>query len=227
MKQFNHIEIHKDNATLIKLVEKMMTLKNKDFFYDKEASTRTNEGCKDDPVCGDTYYALFTTKQESLYLATVFVSVKDEELKVFNIISSDPRYSQLGIEQYNYVINHFFHHFMAVCLDMSFTGCISVSGEELSVEKLIGKEALEALVKWEKTCNKDNPIAHPMDEKMWFAFLKALHNNGKVFHPDDFSQWLSEDCRWSPYYNNVIAELAEKLEYSLSLLDYYDCVDHS
>jgi hypothetical protein len=226
MKQFNHIEIHKENATLMKLVEKMKALKNEDFFYDKEASDRTNDGCKNDPVCGGTYYALFTTKQESLYLATVFVSVKDDELKVFNITSSDPRYFILGIERYNYVINHFFHHFMARCLDMSFTGSITVSGEELSVENLIGKEAYEALVKWEKTCNKDNPLAHPMDERMWFAFLKALHDNEKIFHPDDFSQWLSDDCHWSSYYNNVIAKLAETLEYSLSLLNYYDSVDN-
>ena len=227
MKQFNRIEIHKDNTSLMKLIEKMKSLKHEDFFYDKEASDRTNEGCSRDTICKGTYYALFSTKQESLYLATVFVSVKDDELKVFNITSSDPRYSMLGIERYNYVINHFFHHFMARCLDMSFTGCITVSGEELNVEALIGQEAYEVLVKWEKTCNKDNPLARPIDEKMWFSFLKALHDNEKIFHPDDFSQWLSEDCHWSSYYNNVIAELAEKLEYSLSLLNYYDSVDNS
>ena len=47
MKQFNHIEIHKDNALLMQLLEKMKELKNDYFFYDKEASEKTNDDyCK-------------------------------------------------------------------------------------------------------------------------------------------------------------------------------------
>ena len=222
MKQFKRIEIQKDNASLMKLVEKMKALDNEDFYYDQEASDRTNEGCKKGSVCATTYYALFSTKQDSLYLTTVYVSVKDNELKVFNVTSSDPRYSELGVERYNFVITQFFHNFMVRCMDASLSDRIVMLGEEPDLKDLIGGDAYNALIQWEQSCNKDNPIAHPMDEKKWFKFLKKLHDSGKIFHPEDFSQWLTEDRKWSSYHNGVIIELADKLEYSLSLLNYYD-----
>lgn len=221
MKQFNNIEIHKDNASLMRLLERMKKLENSDFYYDKEASERTNQGCKHDTICGGTHYAVFSSNQEALCYAIVFVSVKGDELKVFNINSSDPRFSNLGITRYNFIINNFFHHFMAKCLDESFTDCISISGEVRSLEDEIGEEAFKALCAWENMCNKEAPIAHPMDENAWFVFLCKLKKNRKKLHPSDFSQWLTEDCKWPSYYNNVIAELEENLEYSQSLLDYY------
>ncbi len=221
MKQFNHIEIHKDNASLMALVDKMIALKNEDFHYDKEASERTNEGCKNDTICEGTYYFLFKTDLESLYKTTVFVSVKGNELRVFNVISSDTRYFDLGITRYNFVIDQFFHHFMSKCLDTSFSNCISISGEEQKMENIIGEDAYKALMKWENFCNKENPTSHPTDEELWFDFLCKLHKSGKSLHPSDFSQWLSEDCKWSSYYSEAIDDLTEKLEYSLSLLNYY------
>lgn len=221
MKQFNHIEIHKDNTSLMALVGKMIALEKEDFHYDKEASERTIESCKNDTICGGTYYALFKTELESLYKTTVFVSVKDDELKVFNISSSDPRYSDLGITRYNFVINQFFHHFMVKCLDASFSNCISISGEEQKMEDIIGEDAYKALMKWENYCNKENPISHPEDEQLWFDFVCKLHEGGRNLHPSDFSQWLSEDRKWSSYYSEAIDELSDKLEYSLSLLNFY------
>lgn len=221
MKQFNSIEIHKDNASLMVLVGKMIGLDKEDFHYDKEASDRTNEGCKNDSICGETYYALFKTDLETLYKTTVFVSVKDDELRVFNITSSDSRYSDLGVTRYNFVLNQFFHHFMAKCLDVSFSDCISIAGEELKMEDIIGEDAYKALTKWEHYCNKEYPISHSVDEELWFNFLCKLHKGGIILHPSDFSQWLSEDCKWSSFYSEAIDNLSEKLEYSLSLLKYY------
>lgn len=221
MKQFNHIVIHKDNASLMKLMEKMMALEGEDFSYDKEASDRVNAAAARDSTCKGTYYALFSSKEESLYYATVFMSVKDDELKVFNINSSDHRYSDLGITRFNFVMNSFFHHFMARCLDESFADCISISGEVRSLKDDLGDEVYKALKAWESICNKEHPTSHPMDEQLWFDFICKLYESGKSLHPSEFAQWLCEDCNWPPYYNNAVAETAEKLEYSLSLLNYY------
>lgn len=221
MKKYNRIVIRSDNTSLTTLVEKMKSLVGEDFYFDLEASERTNESYKKDSICRGTDYAVFKSELESLYKTQVFLSVKDDELNVFNIISSDSRYSKLGVNQYNFVLNHFFHHFMAKCLDASFSNCIHIIGEEQRMEDLIGKEAYNALFRWEKTCNKESPISHPMDENMWFAFICELHKTGKTLHPRDFEQWLTEDCKWPSIYNNVIAGLSESLEYSLSLLKYY------
>lgn len=221
MKKYNRIVIRSDNTSLTTLVEKMKSLAGEDFCYDLEASERTNEACKNDSICRGTYYVVFKSELESLYKTQVFVSVKDNELSVFNIISSDRRFLELGVKQYNFVLDHFFHHFMAKCLDASFSNCIHIAGEEQQMEDLIGKEAYNALLRWVQTCNKESPISHPMDESMWFAFICELYKTGKTLHPRDFEQWLTEDCKWPSFYNNVIAELSESLEYSLSLLKYY------
>lgn len=222
MKKYNSIEIHSNNASLTTLVEKMKGLISEDFSYDSEASERTNASCENDSVCKGTDYAIFKSESESLYKAQVSVSVKGDELKVFNIISSDKRYSRLGVNQYNFVLDCFFHHFMAKCIDASFANCIFIIGEGQQMEDLIGKEAYKALRSWEQTCNKEHPISHSMDESMWFSFICELHKTGKMLHPTDLEQWLTEDCKWPSFYNNVIAELSERLEYSLSLLKYYE-----
>ncbi len=221
MKKFNSIVIRSDNTSLITLVEKMKSLAGEDYCYDLEMSESMNKTCNNDSICRRTDYAVFKTEQESLYKTKVYVSVKDDELKVFNIISSDSRYSELGVNQYNFVLDYFFYHFMAKCLDTSFSNCIHITGEEQQMDDLIGKEAYNALCLWEQTCNKEHPISHPMDESKWFAFICELYKTGKTLHPKDFEQWLTEDCNWPSFYNNVIDRLSESLEYSLSLLKFY------
>ena len=221
MKQFNHLEIHKDNALLKQLVEKMKKIENDYFFYDKKASDNYNDNCKN-ITNDDVSYAIFRTDLESLYLTSVQVMVKDDELKVLNITSSDSRFFNLGVSRYNFVIDAFFHYVIERCIDESYTNCISISGEDRSLEKDLGSDVYNALKAWEVQCNKETPISHLTDEKAWFAFVAKLHKSRKFLHPSDLVQWLTEDCQWPSFYNDQMTEMAEKLEYSISLLNYYD-----
>ena len=221
MKQFKHIEIHREYDVLMDLLEKMKSIKDGDFLYNEEMSRNTNEGTKNDSVCDGTIYAVFTTSKTELYCTNVFVSVKDNVLKVFNMTSNNNDYWDLGVSRYNFVLNVFFHHFMAKCLDESYGGSIRMTGEELKMGDIIGEDAYNALKRWEEMCNKEAPTSHYYDEQAWFEFLYILHREGKTLHPSDLESWLSEDCGWPICYNEVINKIGRKLEYSLSLLNYY------
>lgn len=220
MKQFIQLEIRKDHDTLMGLLDKMIKSPTDDYIYNKERSDDANKG-KEGVGLEDFEYAVFTSNKEQLFYSNVFVWVKDDELKVFNIGSDDSRFYELGITRYNLVIEDFFHHYIARFLDASYTGCVKVSGDEKSLEKILGKEVYEALHVWESTCNKGAPTANLYDEERWFEFVCRLHESGKELDSSDFGQWLSEDCGWPPAYNDVIYEMELKLEYAISLLRYY------
>lgn len=131
MKKFNDIEINRENSELLSLLGKMIKLQGKDFSYNEEKSQNTNEGTKNDPICGGTVYAVFTTAKDELFKTNVFVSVKDDVLKVFNMTSNDEKYWNLGDLRFNTVMNVFFHQIMEECLDESFRGNVKMAGEAI------------------------------------------------------------------------------------------------
>lgn len=226
MKQFVHINIRKEHAELIDLLERMKSTANDDFYYNDEMTQRVNGDNRG--VGLDNYiYAIFTSEKDELFYANVFISINGDELKLLNITSNDHRYSELGVLRYNLIVNNFFHHFMARCLDASYNGCISMTGENVMMADVVGEDTYKALHAWESLCNKAAPTSNGYDEDRWFEFVIRLHNSGKVLNPSDFGQWLSEDCRWPTFYNNVISDLEIKLEYSLSLLKYYGRLSRS
>ena len=220
MKQFIQLEIRKDHLSLLSLLDKMKNSPTGDFVFNQEKSDNANKGKKG--VGLESFeYAVFSSNKEYLFFSNVFVWVKQDELKVFNIGSEDARFLELGVVRYNLVIEHFFHHYMARFLDASYAGCIKMTGDEKSMEKILGEEVYKALHVWESTCNKEAPIANALDEERWFEFVTKLYDSGKDIDPSDFGQWLSEDCGWPPVCNDVIYEMEVKLGYAISLLRYY------
>lgn len=222
MKRFQQLEIHKDHQSLIALLDRMKTAQNAVFFYDQEMSDMVNKNTKGDPICAEFVYYVFRTNDDGLYRAQVFLSLLNTELKVINITSSNPARSELGITRYNIILHCFFHNFIAHFIDASYTDCIFLTGENMSLRDYLGTDVYNALERWATTCNRNSPTADYHDEQEWFAFISLLHDSGKTLHPSDFSQWLSEDMQWPTYYNDVISDLSIKLEYSQSLLDYYN-----
>ena len=220
MKQFIQLEIKKDPKGLMDLLDKMIKNPTDDFKYDQSRSDSAKQGAIDTGLSG-IEYAVFSSNKEQLFYSNVFVSVNGDELRVSNICSEDSRFHDLGITRYNLVLEQFFHHFMARFLDSSYSGCVQVSGDEMSMEKMLGTRVYSALHAWESACNKENPTLNAYDEERWFEFVSKLYESGKKLDSSDFGQWLSEDCRWPPLLNDVIFDLEIKLEYSISLLKYY------
>lgn len=220
MKHFIQLEIRRDHKTLMDLLDKMIKSPTEDFVYNQERSDDANKENHGIGLDGFVY-AVFTSNKEHLFFSNVFVWVKEDEMKVFNIGSEDARFSELGITRYNLVVNQFFHHYIARFLDASFTGCIMMTGEEKSMEMILGEDVYKALHVWESTCNKSAPTANPYDEERWFEFVSKLYDSGKELDTSEFGQWLSEDCGWLQAYNDVIYEMEIKLEYAIALLKYY------
>lgn len=216
MKQFKEIKIKKDDASLMLLVERMKELNDDYFSYDEEISDRVNKNCKN--VCDGTY-AVFRTNSESLFYAQVYI-VKKNELRICNITSSDHRFSELGISRYNYVFDEFYHRIIEPCIDESFANCISITKEEYSIEEDLGSNVYNAFKTWENQCDKNAPITKPFDEKAWFKFVTELYKSNKPFDISNFGRWLAEECDWTC--NDIIEEMKDNLEYSRSLLEYYD-----
>ena len=220
MKHFIQLTINKDHNTLMDLLEKMKANPTDDFELNEEKTTDANKD-KEANGLSEFEYAVFTSHKEQMFFSNIFVWVKGGELCVFNIGSEDARFSELGVERYNLVIQQFFHHYIARFLDASYTGCVKITGEEKTMEKIVGETVYKKLKAWESLCNKDAPTTNSYDEERWFDFVCSLVENNVELDVPDFGQWLTEDCGWPTAYNDVVFETELKLEYSLSLLKYY------
>ena len=157
MKRFQQLEIHKDHQSLIALLDRMKTAQNAVFFYDQEMSDMVNKNTKGDPICAEFVYYVFRTNDDGLYRAQVFLSLLNTELKVINITSSNPAHSELGITRYNIILHCFFHNFIAHFIDASYTDCIFLTGENMSLRDYLGTDVYNALERWATTCNRHSP----------------------------------------------------------------------
>lgn len=218
MRQFQNLEIRKNHEELLALLDKMKSIKSGRFYYEEEASVRVNSDAAK-ATTGVDEYALFRANDSSLYNSIVHVALIGDTLKVVNITSSEM--TELGITRYNMILNDFNFNFLTKFIDQSYSGSVFITGNYKSLESIIGSDAYQALEQWATTCNKENPISHKNDERMWFDFITRLVQSGNNLHPEDLKQWLSEDMKWASYYNEQIHEMGEKLEYSLSLIKYY------
>ena len=116
------------------------------------------------------------------------------------------------------ILNALFHDFVAKFINGTWAGSVSISGEVTSLSDVLSGETYNALETWESQYNKTSPFAYPMDRERWMNFITLLHKDEIELSIDDFSQWLSEDKKWSIGLNMQINELTESLEYSLELL---------
>lgn len=220
MKHFIQLTINKDHDNLMGLLGKMEANPTDDFEFNEERTVKANKD-KEANGLSEFEYFVFTSHKEQMFFSNIYVWVKGNELCVFNIGSEDFRFSELGVERYNLVIQQFFHHYIARFLDASYSGCIRITGEEKTMEKTVGGTIYKKLKAWESLCNKDAPTSNSYDEERWFDFVCSLIENNVELDAPDFGQWLTEDCGWSTAYNDVIVEMELKLEYSISLLKYY------
>lgn len=217
--------INKDHCALMDLLEKMKKNPTEDFLFNEDMTTRANEN-KEGNGLAEFEYAVFTSPKEQMFFSNIFVWVKKNELCVFNIGSNDVRFSELGVQRYNLVIQQFFHHYIARFLDSSYYGCVKMTGEERTMDIIVGEEVYKKIKVWEGLCNKDAPTANAYDEERWFDFVCSLIENNVELDVSEFGQWLSEDCGWPSAYNDIIYDLEVKLEYSIGLLKYYGKRSH-
>lgn len=219
MKKFQRLEIHKDRESLLDLLEKMKVVKATDFVYNSELSQRVNEKTSGVGLEDCTYYVFCSTEGNNLFDAQVFVLLKGDVLSVCNITSPQKEHWDLGVTNYNIVLNAFFYDVVVKCIDVQFTGSIFLSGENKSMKDMLSDDTYKALLAWTQTCNKENPILHQDDEDKWMEFIIAMKRNGDKLHSTDLAQWLSEDQKWGTLYSDSIIKIEEVYDYSIKLIN--------
>lgn len=220
MRKFQKLIIEHPHDDLVALLNNMKAAEKTVFEYRSVIST----GYARSTFQKLEHVGMFRAKRKSLFESMVWVIIDKDCLKVVNITPSTC--SSLGIDQYNYVLTTFFQEFIAKFLDESWSGCVHITGEIVGIDSMLTPRCYEALKHWELSCNKSSPIAHPNDEARWLLFVSYLHKDRKECSMtlSDFQKWLSEDMKWPSGFNEQISEMQINLEYSLSLLEYYDRV---
>ncbi len=216
MLKYQYLIITHPENQLVDLLTKMKEATKGAFIYQKMLALEYAKSIfvKEDHV------GCFKTRRASLAESSVWVVITENELKVTNITPT--AVSNLGVTEYNIILRAFFTDFIAQFIDESWTECVTISGERITLQNILSVDTYNALIKWESGCNKSSPITHPTDRKNWMDFIMLLHKEEPNFSVSDFSQWLSEDKKWPTAYNNAIYELEINLEYSLELLEHYD-----
>ncbi len=204
---------------MVALLGKMKESIKGAFVYQKKLATEYAKNIFVD----EDHVGCFKTRRTTLAESSVWVVISGEELKVTNITPTTV--SSLGISEYNLVLDAFFHGFISKYLDETWRGCVSLSGERISLSDILSEETFRALSSWESTCNKEAPISQESDRERWLDFVTQLHREGTKLNVADFGQWLSEDKRWPAGLNSQISDLEINLEYSLDLLNHYDGTD--
>lgn len=210
MKAFQHLIIKKDANSIRSLLYELKEASGKPFEYRKLQSERYADMIFEDR----SNVACFKTKRSSLFESTVWMLLRRDELYVTNITSE--KNSNLGISNYNFVLDRFFEDFLKYFIDDTFT--VQISGQEYRLEDHMPADVYSKLVLWADTCNKDGGITHPIDYQRWMDFVVAAFNSEIEVSATDIEHWLLEDKHWPIGFNDTISKVAIMYEYGMDLL---------
>lgn len=211
MKAFKNITIRNNQERLISLLQEMRSASGLPFEYRAKLSEQYANMIFSDR----SKVACFKTNRVSLFESVVWVLVTEEKLIVTNITSE--KNTNLGISNYNLILDRFFQDFVAKFIDETFS--VQISGEVVELSEILPAEVYEKLDLWADTCNKDGGVCHPLDYQRWMEFVVAAHNYQIELSPADLEKWLHEDKMWPVGYNDTIDKLAVMYEYGRDLLN--------
>lgn len=219
MLKYQFLTITHPEEELVELLRRMKEANQGIFQYQKKQASDYAKNI----FASEDHVGCFKTRRTTLAEASVWVVIIGQELKVTNITPG--AVGAIGITQYNMILNGFFYDFVAQYIDETWEGSISISGAVTSLSDVLSVKTYKALETWEAQCNKENPLAHPLDLECWMKFITLLHRDEAELAIEDFAQWLSADKHWPIGFNAQITELTKSMEYSLELLNYYDGIN--
>lgn len=211
MKKIRTLKIHKSKESLVELLNTLRLNQKSIYVYQKKL---TEDYAKNIFVDVDNV-ACFKTKRKSLFESCVWLLVSNDTLTVTNITSSSNH--QLGITNYNFILMSFFSDFISSYLDDTFR--VEISDEEISLQEILNEETFYFLNIWERSCNKETPISHPIDYQNWMNFVVSAYRSKSELSSDDLSQWLREDKHWAQMFNDQIIEIVSLYEYGIDILN--------
>lgn len=213
MRKFQQLEIRGTQEYLRELVRRMKESNIKSFVY----QAKKNEEYAKNIFTDESEVAVFKSPKKKYFESYVWLTITDGVLRVANITSSIN--SDLGISNYNFVLNAFFSEVVHPLL--SDDAEVVIKGENLGLRDMMSEQSASLLEVWEVACNKSSPTSHPCDEERWFAFVCSIAREESEFSPEDLEKWLSEDKEWPLGYQEEIDKLTIEYENDVRLLKYY------
>ena len=156
-------------------------------------------------------------KNEKLPYSRIIICTNDDTntVKIINIVPlAESGVSQIEPPEYNQILGIF--------RDKVFTGIKNRDGNEFqetpenyTINDIIPLSA-PVLNAW----LGGFPLSrHPLDEKRWYDFVIALHQNKEQLSSEIFENYIRENYNWD---ENDIEEFSSNLVSQLDLLEYYD-----
>lgn len=216
MKRFIHLTIkHQDTNKLQALLSTMSEAKGYPFSYQKQASAEYAKNVFLEP----DHAACFKTGRKTLFEAVVWVVISNNSFVVTNITST--LNSNLGITNYNKILNVFFDDFASKFIDQTYE--VFKTGEHIQISEVLSENTYKYLHAWVESCDKLSPISNFVDRTHWLNFVLSEHEMQDELYPEDFVQWLMEDCRWNtPSLIKSAEKMGEYYEYGRDLLNQQD-----
>ncbi|MFG1228586.1 hypothetical protein [Xanthobacter wiegelii] len=121
---------------------------------------------------------------------------------------------QLTIAQYNAVLSNFADA-IAKPVARRFGYLVNITSAVQNVEDWMSVDAATALRRFSAAANKSTGASHPMDERLWFDFIIAIHRAGNNVGTDRLARWLHEVEGWA---EETAHDLAGEFERGLALL---------
>lgn len=122
---------------------------------------------------------------------------------------------QLSIDEYNKLLIDFKETLVDSAVQNTSIK-VELTKDQVFLEDILGKEAVDALKRFSSGANKSTGHAHPCDEERWFEFLLSAQKIEKKQVSEVLEATLKEQG-WSEEWAH---ELACEFEYSEKLLDF-------
>ena len=212
MKKYIELNIKGDENDMALFVMSLKNFESEEFKFNFER--------KADTVLKG-YYLEFLAKRSIDYRSRIVLFVTNKNLRISNIIPKTVSF--LEMRQYNSVLRHFYEN--VICHIDSYNLSVIITKEDNSMEDLISRQAYNALLLWEESCDQNSPTTHPNDKERWMDFICKLFINDDHLILSDFKNWLIEDKGW--YYDpsddedRRFLDLEIELEFGLDLLAHY------
>ena len=165
---------------------------------------------------GIEFYCFTCSQTNERRACNLFLSTgEDGYLHVTTIMPGDG--SSLSYSEYNHVLEEF-HQLFLMPVGQKLDIRIVFPEAERSINNSMSPELATLLHTFSNAANKSSGASHPLDEKRWYAFLVAAHQEKSLLDVPTLRQLLEEDG-WG---EEEALELSTNYESARSLLRYYE-----
>lgn len=152
-------------------------IENNNVSKEWERNKEREESLEHKPYC-------FNYIGDELNKAILYVNLNDD---VYTISNAFPREkNSLDEDEYNALLNNFVKNNLSNIKH-------EISKSDVVLEDLVGKQISDKFYSFSSLANKSSCIAHPNDEKRWYAFVLDSLIKDKILPSKDIYYFLVED----------------------------------